>query len=152
MNVFVLCTGRCGSVTFAEACKHITNYTTGHESHTKCRGAARMAYPENHIEVDNRLVWFVGALHKKYGKGAFYVHLLRNEEDTAASFAKRADRGIIAAYKDAILLRCPGKIPAINICRDYCHTVNENIRYFLQDKPHQMTIDIESAVDVFPEF
>jgi len=152
MNVFVLCTGRCGSVTFAEACKHITNFTTGHESHVKCRGAARVAYPENHIEVDNRLIWFTGALYKRYGKGALYVHLIRNEEDTAASFAKRADGGIIAAYRDSILLRCPGKISDINICKDYCQTVNENIRYFLHDKPNQITIHIETAGKTFPVF
>ena len=32
MNVFVLCTGRSGSVTFYNVCKHIKNYTTSHES------------------------------------------------------------------------------------------------------------------------
>ena len=31
-NVFVLCTGRCGSTTFTQACQHIQNYTASHES------------------------------------------------------------------------------------------------------------------------
>ena len=55
MNVFVLCTGRCGSTTFACACRHIENYTAAHESRSHLAGPERFAYPEDHIEVDNRL-------------------------------------------------------------------------------------------------
>lgn len=45
MNVFVLCTGRCGSVTFVEACKHVTNYTSAHESRAGIAGPGRVQYP-----------------------------------------------------------------------------------------------------------
>ncbi|WJI25223.1 hypothetical protein RHP47_05945 [Thermosynechococcus sp. QKsg1] len=50
MNVFVLCTGRCGSVTFAKACTFITNFSSAHESRTFLLGEARLAYPDRHIE------------------------------------------------------------------------------------------------------
>lgn len=65
-NVFVLCTGRCGSTTlFAQACQHIENYTASHESKIFLLGDKRLEYSQNHIEVDNRLSWFLGSLEKK---------------------------------------------------------------------------------------
>lgn len=60
MNVFVLTTGRSGSTTFYKACRHISNYTCGHESNWSLIGKERLNYPENHIEVDNHLVWMLG--------------------------------------------------------------------------------------------
>ena len=45
MNIFVLCTGRCGSVTFTKACQHITNYTCTHESRVSLLGEDRLNYP-----------------------------------------------------------------------------------------------------------
>ena len=75
-NVFVLCTGRCGSTTFVQACQHIENYTASHESKISLLGDQRLEYSQNHIEVDNRLSWFLGSLDKKYGDNAFYVHLI----------------------------------------------------------------------------
>ena len=62
MNVFVLCTGRCGSVTLYKICKHIQNFTSGHESRKKLD----FKYQENHIEIDNRLSWFLGRLDDKF--------------------------------------------------------------------------------------
>jgi len=89
MNVFVLNTGRCGSTTFARACRHISNFSSAHESRTYLFGEERLAYPSNHIEVDNRLSWLLGRLDRKYGDRAVYVHLKRNIHDTAASFVAR---------------------------------------------------------------
>ncbi|WP_298976670.1 hypothetical protein [uncultured Thermosynechococcus sp.] len=60
MNVFVPCTGRCGSVTFAKACSFITNFRSAYESRTFLRGEARLAYPSRSIGVDNRLSQFLG--------------------------------------------------------------------------------------------
>ncbi|MFM8634352.1 MAG: hypothetical protein ACKOEX_06015, partial [Planctomycetia bacterium] len=70
-HVFVLCTGRCGSVTFAKACGHFRNYSTGHETN-RAPGPARLAYPDGHIEIDNRLAWFLGGLEERYGDDALY--------------------------------------------------------------------------------
>ncbi|MCS3662077.1 hypothetical protein [Salinibacter ruber] len=94
MNVFVLCTGRCGSTTFARACEHIENYSAAHESRAgKIKG--RVNYPARHIEVDNRLSWFLGRLDEVYGDDLFYVHLRRNPRATAESFADRYEVGMI---------------------------------------------------------
>ena len=51
-NVFVLCTGRCGSTSFERACRHATNWTSGHETRSHLLGADRLAYPDRHIEAD----------------------------------------------------------------------------------------------------
>ena len=99
MNIFILNTGRCGSTTFIQACKHITNFSCAHESRTAILGKERMDYPDDHIEADNRLSWLLGRLDKKYGDDPFYVHLKRNENDTARSFTRRYSSGIIKAYR-----------------------------------------------------
>ena len=74
-----MCTGRSGSVTFYNVCKHIKNYTTGHES----RKNLDIIFPDNHIEIDNRLSWFLGTLNENFGNDAIYVHLRRNKYEVA---------------------------------------------------------------------
>ena len=125
MNVFVLNTGRCGSTTFAKACGHISNFTCAHESRAGMLGDARFDYPANHIEADNRLSWLLGRLDEKYGDDAVYVHLLRDENDTARSFTKRYSGGIIKAYRGhGILLGVSEESDPMSVALDYCHTVN----------------------------
>lgn len=153
MNIFVLNTGRCGSTTFIEACKHITNYSCAHESRSAMLGQERLNYPENHIEADNRLSWLLGRLDKQYGDSAFYVHLKRNEYDTARSFTKRFSGGIIKAYRgDGILMGLPEDTDPLSVSLDYCNTVNSNIDFFLKDKSKQITITIENIEQGFSEF
>ncbi|ASC70339.1 hypothetical protein XM38_012770 [Halomicronema hongdechloris C2206] len=152
MNVFILNTGRCGSTTFIKACKHIRNYSAAHESRVHLLGPARLQYPPNHIEADNRLSWFLGRLEQVYGDNAFYVHLQRNPLDTAHSFAKRYDFGIITAYRSAVLIDCPPESDPIKVCLDYCETVNTNIEAFLADKSHTMTFHLEQAQQDFERF
>lgn len=151
MRIFVLCTGRCGSTTFAEACCHMTNYTAAHESNWGLVGLERLSYPKNHIEVDNRLTWMLGALELRYGHRAFYVHLMRDREATAESFYRRWRNqwSIIRAYADSMLLIHER---SLEICRDYVDCVNANIRMFLKDKPLQMDFHLESRLEHFPEF
>ena len=156
MNAFVLCTGRCGSKTFFNACKHIKNFSCGHETLRRHIGSDRMAFPNNHIEIDNRLSWFLGKLESAYGNDAVYVHLIRNTEDVATSFAKRWNQGIIAAYTAGILQGDPSGFKTesdrIAICRDYCETVNSNIVHFLKGKNRQMTFQLESSKTDFSDF
>jgi hypothetical protein len=151
-NVFVLCTGRCGSTTFAKAASHIVNYTAGHETRSSLVGAERLAYPPNHIEVDNRLSWVLGRLEAKFGKDARYVHLLRDPVQTARSFEHRwnSAQGIITAYRDGILMGSTEDKSAV--CADYVETVTENIRAFLADKPHQMEFRLENAERDWEQF
>lgn len=147
MNVFVLCTGRCGSTTFARAASHITNFTAGHETRSHLLGAAHFAYPPDHVEVDNRLTWFLGPIHRAF-PDAYYVHLLRDELATARSFLERFGHGIIGAYTNGIMMGLHDKAPKLDVCLDYVRTVNENVRHFLRDRPH-MTIDLARAKDGF---
>ncbi len=125
MNVFVLCTGRCGSVTFIESCKHITNYTAGHETRCNWTGDKRFAFPPHHIEADNRLSWLLGRLDAAYGDNAFYVHLTRDREAVARSYARRYPRGIIGAYHTEILMGAATQnreTDLVQVAADYCDT------------------------------
>ena len=154
-QVFVLCTGRCGSTTFAAACKQATNFTAAHESRTYRLGAERFAYPPNHIEVDNRLAWFTGKLDARFGAAPFYVHLSRDRAQTAASFATRLNHGLMKTYRSGILpnllLREP-QTPALAIAEDLVDTITANITLLLRDKPRVMQISLETITTDFPKF
>jgi hypothetical protein len=154
-NIFVLCTGRCGSTTFARACGHLTNRTIGHESRSHVAGPGRTAYPENHIEVDNRLTWFLGRMERDWGDRAAYLHLTRDAEEVAQSFESRAQQGILKAYRNDVLLRLRVKrpdTPLIDICRDYVDTALTNIEFYLRDKSHVLTVRLEEFEDDFETF
>jgi hypothetical protein len=152
MNVFILCTGRCGSTTFIKACRHIKNFTSSHESRRGQIRSKRFAYPTNHIEADNRLSWLLGRLDIDYGDDAYYVHLKRNDADVAKSYSRRFPTGIIGAYGKRILVGLPEGISPLTICLDYCDTVNANISHFLKDKTHRMEFQIENAESDFRTF
>ncbi len=148
MNVFILCTGRCGSMTITRACDHISNYTNAHESRSQMVGEERLNYPDNHIEADNRLSWLLGRLDEKYGDDAFYVHLKRDENATATSFVKRYRKGIMKGYQK-ILHGLPWSADKHAVALDYCRTVNSNIEMFLKDKTKTMQMDIENGKEGF---
>lgn len=152
MNVFVLSTGRCATTTFIAACSHITNFTANHESLCNRLFARRFDYAENHIEADNRLSWLLGRLDKAYGDNAFYVHLVRDRDETAASYNKRWDKpnSIMPAYSRAIILG--NEQHDIDSCRDYWDTVNSNIELFLKDKTKKLTFRMENAEQDFRRF
>lgn len=152
MNVFVLNTGRCGSSTFIRACEHIDNYSCAHESRIKLSGEARLAYPADHIEADNRLSWFLGRLQRHYADDAFYVHLTRDEDATVDSFIKRMDFGIMKAYREGILLNSTMPTNDSDLARDYIRTVNSNIELFLRDKTRKMDFRLENASEDFSDF
>ncbi len=152
MNIFILNTGRCGSTTFIKACQHISNYSSAHESCSTYIGKQRLNYPENHIEADNRLSWFLGRLNKEYGNDAFYVHLSRDLKQTADSFAKRENYGIMKAYKEGMLLGGREDQLPSDIAVDYIETIEANIELFLKDKKNKMNFSLETAKDDFKIF
>ncbi len=152
MNVFILNSGRCGSTTFIQACSHISNYTALHESRCGLIGPERLNYPDNHIEADNRLSWFLGRLDQEYGDDAFYVHLKRDRQATAESFARRADFGIMQAYREGIVLELQGAPTAREIALDYLDTIEANIELFLKDKENKMYFPLERAAEAFRTF
>lgn len=155
MNVFVLSTGRCGSMTFERACRHIGNYTAAHESRVGLVGPERLRYPPMHIESDNRLAWFLGRLDREFPDAVFYVHLQRERLAVARSYARRLDPGLImSAWAHGVHLGLPDDIgpQALDIALDYVDTVNANIAGFLAGKANSMTFRLEQAGQAFPEF
>jgi hypothetical protein len=152
MNIFVLNTGRCGSTTFIRACEHISNYSAGHETRIHLWGDARLGYPENHIEADNRLCWILGRLDETFGDDAFYVHLRRNPEATAASFARRMDFGIMRAWREGVLLGPDDRPTSLDLARDYVDSVESNIRLFLKNKSQRLEVRLEQAAEDFDRF
>lgn len=128
MRVFVLCTGRCGSVTLSEALSVATNYDVGHESHWGHVLPHRIDFPDNHIEIDNRFAWILGPLGERYPE-ALYVHLMRKPSAVARSFNRRWANATMHGYRTLFSLD-EGLPTAI----DYVEVVNTNIRHFLHDK------------------
>jgi hypothetical protein len=157
MNIFILCTGRSGSSGFVKACKHITNFSAGHETLADKLGPERFNFPNNHIEADNRLSWQLGQLDKNYGQDAFYVHLIRDKEATANSYLNRflLPKSMIYAYANGIKKSPPEILnnqERLKVCHDYVDTVNTNINGFLKDKPNKMTIKLERIQTDFKVF
>ncbi len=156
MRVFILTTGRSGSVTIIRACEHIENYTSGHESLANAFGQKRFEYADMHIEADNRLSWHLGQLDKIFGDSAFYVHLTRNRDKVAHSYSKRFyNRSIMDAFCEGIRVTSPEiltKEERLQACYDYVDTVNANIESFLSNKTKSMIINLESIEDDFKEF
>jgi len=152
MNVFILNTGRCGSTTFIQACGHIENYSAAHESNIHKISEGRLSYGKNHIEADNRLSWMLGRLDRTYGNDAYYVHLRRDRESTARSFAGRMDYGIMKAYREGVLLGGMAHQTDYMIAMDYVETVEANIALFLENKSNKMDFSLAHARRDFQKF
>ena len=151
MNIFILNAGRCGSTSFIKACSHISNFTAGHESNIQLTGTQRLEYPDNHIEADNRLCWFLGRLDRAFGNQAYYVHLTRNRQDNINSFVKRSHFGIMKAYREGILLGGQNQ-QTEEIAADYLDTIETNIELFLKDKQLKASFRLEQAEQDFKRF
>ena len=150
----VLCSGRCGSTTFGAAA-HCTNSTSGQESQDHRIGPTRLDYPDQHSEIDNRLSWMLGKVEQTFGDAPCYVHLLRDPEAVARSFAVRQKFGLMKAYRERILLkhfsRSPD-VPILDVARDLLDTITSNISGFLQTKSKVMTMHVETMEADFPRF
>lgn len=146
----MLCTGRCGSRTLARALRHATNWTVGHERNVK-DVTDRLIYPDRHVEVDNRLAFFLGPLAHRY-PAATWVHLVRDPDATARSLAAtswRGKRGIMPAFAQRIIWSSADS-PAerLRAARVYVATQTANIETFLADRPH-IRIQIEDPHAAF---
>lgn len=153
MRVFVLGTGRCGTTTFARACEHLSNFSAGHETRARCIGDDRFGYPDQHIEVDNRLTWFLGELGRRFPQ-ARYVHLRRHREEVVDSFLHRwRTRSIIRAFGHQLVLHRADwpEERRRDVCRFYVDTVTANVAEFLASRP-SMTIWLHEAAAQFPSF
>lgn len=154
--MFVLGTGRCGTVTFIRACEHLDNYTAGHETRARLVGSERFAYPGDHIEADNRLAWFLGGLGQAFDdRSTLYVHLRRDPDDVAASFMRRWDTAskasIIRAFGHGVVMRRDPWDTPEDVCRFYVRTVTDNIDAFLEGR-RCMTMWLDEIGSEFPSF
>lgn len=170
MRIFVLTTGRSGSKTFFNACRCVENFSAGHES-TAFRDP--MEYPDGHIEIDGMLSFMLGTLDLHYGDAPIFVHLTRNPEDVARSWARRMPdaeswprwlriqmgltarrrfRQTRAVFIGHNLYSGAGRLSneeRIAAARKYVDRANDNIRHFLKDKSKVVDIEIEQPDQTF---
>ena len=92
MRVFVTGIGRCGTVSFKEACSHITNYSSAHETVNP-----KLVYPDNHIEVNPHMRQCIREVAKKYPNEK-WIHLIRNKTDNVRSLSVLDDGVIMTCY------------------------------------------------------
>jgi hypothetical protein len=114
-------------------------------------GQDRLAFPDSHIEADNRLSWILGRLEKKFGDDALYVHLTRDASKVAASYDKRWDHrfSLIYGYNRSILMQ---SVYDEGAAADLVETVTANIEAFLANKSHVIKIDIDAPQREFRRF
>ncbi|WP_127116203.1 sulfotransferase domain-containing protein [Shimia sediminis] len=80
--------------------------TAGHETRVKETYETRLNYPNNHIEADNRLTFFLPQLTEKFGNDAVLVIVVRDRKKIAASYSKRWFKtNLPKLYSQGILLR-----------------------------------------------
>lgn len=120
-------------------------------------GKDRLLYPDQHIEADNRLSWILGSLDSSFGNQAYYVHLIRNKEETVRSYNRRWIRNgsLIRAFSEGIQQIAIHKLDdqrRLDVVNDFYDRVQDNIRHFLKDKEHQMVLHLESIEEEFPMF
>lgn len=156
MRVFVLTTGRAASTTFAEAASLIDGMTAGHETH-RAMVEGRLDYPDNHIESDNRLVWFLGSLDRLYDDAdTFYVYLHREPERVARSYLERwhITVSVVRAFYHGILMHKnkPDAERALAACRLFVSTVDDNIRFFLKNRQNWAEVRLDSLETDFFHF
>jgi hypothetical protein len=151
-NIFILCAGRSASTALAKALQPLSNYTAAHESRCGVSSDVKLDYPENHIEIDNRLIWFVDLLDEKYGSQAKYVYLHRDLSKIAMSYSERwhLSVSIVKAYGHGILMK--DKIASaerLDVCMDYANVVDRKIRAFLKTKENSLIIDSDNLSSDF---
>lgn len=146
MRVFVTGTGRCGTTTFAKACSHITNFTSGHESKRRgCPQAQVNEFPDNHIEVDAHLFWHMGILLDMYPE-AYWVHLRREREACVRSLMKTS------GIKDWMRLAYVGANDLGQACADYYDSTNRMIGELLDPLSRSRTMHLEMLRDEWDDF
>ena len=156
MRIFVLTSGRTASKTFARASQLLDGMSAGHETRAGIV-EDRLSYPDNHVEVDNRLAWFLGSLDKMYDDSdTFYVYLTRDSESVAESYLKRwhIKVSVVRAFYHGILMHSekPHVARARESCRLFVETVNDNIRYFLSHRKNWCEVRVDHFVEDYFAF
>lgn len=151
-NVFILSPGRTGTTSFARILSCIPKFTSGHETRVKFLGDSRIDYPSNHIEADNRLVFFLPKLTKRYAANSLLIILYRPNEEIADSYSKRWYKtNLMKAYAQGILLRS-FRENDIAVSNDMVSNTYETIEYFANDWKHVVRIDLHDPSKGLKEF
>ncbi|MEP2735219.1 MAG: hypothetical protein ABJP34_02890 [Erythrobacter sp.] len=152
MKVAVLTAGRAGSMSLYQACRHIRNFSAGHDSKEGELAAQRAQIADGHIEIDTRFAWMLGQLEERNPQGLHYVFLTRDTAGIAASYNRRWTnrKGVMRGYCETILQR-DKPVEDMAVARDMVETVEANIRSFLSGKPHSV-IRLENWEKDLPKF
>lgn len=106
MRVFVTGTGRCGSVSFREACRPITNYTCSHEA-----PCGLLHWPDQHVAVNPQIRRCIAAIARNHPE-ALWVHLVREREACVRSLARLDRGGVMRTYAALRPTTVPSMQPA----------------------------------------
>ena len=120
MRIFVVGTGRCGSSTFYQACKTITNYTCGHE--TFAGQVHNFEYLDNHIEVAVQNVQALALLQNKYPNNMI-VQLIREPKGCIQSLFEQCPE-YLKAWSFQVYLTTE---VTEKVAEAYYHCVNQHI-------------------------
>lgn len=151
----ILCAGRTTSKTFIRSASKLDGFNAAHESNATKLFDERLSYPDNHIEADNRLAWFLGALDEKYGDSAYYVYINRDHKRIARSYVRRwrLTVSIVKAFGYGILMRpCINRRDRFLVSLFYVQTVEKNIKMFLKNKTKVFYFDLDSHKESFLGF
>lgn len=155
INVFVISTGRTATTAFAKAASHLTGFTADHESRAMQPFVSRLNYPSNHIEADNRLLFFLPQLEERFGDDAYYVLLKRDHALIAKSYAKRWQLtvSVVRAWTHGIRM-----IPRVRgedveaCCLEFVDYAESTLDLFLKRQKNVMQFNITDARNEFIRF
>lgn len=145
VRVFVTGTGRCGTCTFYQACRHLTNYTAGHESDAGSLTPAD--WPDRHVEVSSTLAWSMALLVPRY-PGAVWVHLVRERGACVRSLAAQCP---VQVEQWAQLTRHAFRAGRHAAAGAYYDAVNAAVAALLPTD-RSMTFRVEDAAAAWPAF
>jgi hypothetical protein len=145
MRVFVTGTGRCGTCTFYQACRHITNYTAAHQTHYGKIGD--FEFPDQHIEVANMLAHGLAWMRQMY-PDARWVHLIREREACVESLAVGRREELVSWSHGCFVVT--DNTDYRRMAEAYYDTVNANITAMIP--ADALTIETERAVEQWAAF
>lgn len=154
-NVFILSTGRTATTAFASAAGLLPGFSAAHESRVMEPFATRIDYAPNHIEADNRLIFFLPQLEEKFGDTAYYVYLQRDPELIAQSYARRwhLTVSVVRAWTHGMRMKPRVRRTEIeSCCRDFVDYADSTLSLFLARQRNVMLYDIADAENEFLRF
>ena len=93
----------------------------------------------------------LGILDARYGRDAFYVHLVRDVRECAESWARRfpgrenaTKWTLVEAWRTSVLQGAP-EDAYFEVASDMVLTANTNIAQFLKDKPRRLLVRLPCA-------